>query len=296
MGKLVEPRTFMIGCSGMIWEGMGDYLTYTRNQDFRDSIEAARGMGISEGEILCSFFAKLCYKALTLGKNANVERIRDIPGNLQGCMHAGHSSVFGHCSINFVSTNVSRVLTHELVRNHIGTEFSQTSGRYVRLDSIDLVWDPILDSVRHLFLTELGRIEDTIYLAECELGLRRRPPDNPVTKEVWLGSRQDCDRWIPDTETHGFDQRKKITSALRRIAPNGLANEIGWSINLRALRHVIQMRTAAGAEWEIRLLFNQVYDLVVAKYPMIFCDAKITTVDGLRVISGMKTQPYMLMS
>lgn len=290
--KFVQPETYLIGYTGIDLEGLTSYLRDTENLDFLESIEAARATeGLSDGEILASFYAKLCYASLTLGKNSNVTRVRDIPSNLQACIAAGHGSVWGHASINFVTTNCSRVMCNELVRNHIGTEYSQTSGRYVRLENISFVSDPILADVQFILESHVAKTEETIYLLECRLGLRRAPVDNPVTADVWIGTRRDTDKWIPDN-TFDFEKRKKITSAIRRIAPNGQANEIGWTINLRALRHVIQMRTSRHAEREIRLVFNQVYGLVKSRWPMIFCDACETTYDGLLEISGMKTQPY----
>jgi thymidylate synthase ThyX len=89
-----------------------------------------------------------------------------------------------------------------------------------------------------------------------------------------------------------FHQKKKLTSACRRIIPQGIVNEMGMSLNLRALRHVIQIRTAAGAEWEIREIFGQVYRLIKDKYPMVFYGAKERMVDGALEVYGMKTQPY----
>lgn len=89
-----------------------------------------------------------------------------------------------------------------------------------------------------------------------------------------------------------FDRKKKITSALRRVLPNGQSNEIGFSVNLRALRHTVMMRTAAGAEWEIREVFGQVYRLVRDRFPSVFLDAKEDVVDGLLQVSGMRMQPY----
>ncbi len=89
-----------------------------------------------------------------------------------------------------------------------------------------------------------------------------------------------------------FARKKKITSALRRIAPNGQSNEIGFTVNLRSLRHTLMLRTSRHAEWEIRLVFNQLYQLLKDKYPMIFYGAKEEMVEGLLEISGMKMQPY----
>lgn len=84
----------------------------------------------------------------------------------------------------------------------------------------------------------------------------------------------------------------KLTSAIRRIAPNGQSNEMGFSVNLRALRHIVMMRTGRHAEWEIRNIFAQVYNLLKDKYPFVFHGAKEQIVDGIVEVSGMKMQPY----
>ena len=89
-----------------------------------------------------------------------------------------------------------------------------------------------------------------------------------------------------------FDRKKKITSALRRFAPNGQSNEIAFTLNLRTLRHTIMVRTARHAEWEIRKVFEQVYLLLKDKYPTIFHGAKEALYEGILEITGMKLQPY----
>ena len=55
-----------------------------------------------------------------------------------------------------------------------------------------------------------------------------------------------------------FHVKKEVTSALRRLAPIGLSTDIIWTANARTLRHVIEMRTAEGAEEELRLVFDKV--------------------------------------
>lgn len=265
MGKLVTPKVYFVGCTTIDGEGLSEYLRDTGNQEFLGAIDDARRQGLSDGEILTSFYAKLCYASLTLGHNDNVTRIRDIPDNLKAMLSSGHGSVFEHAQLNFVATNCSRVFTHELVRHRVGTAFSQTSGRYVRGDNVDLVFDPILEPVR-------GQIERL--QSEIESAYR------------WMVERMGLN------EMKDFDRKKKITSALRRVLPNGQSNEIGFSVNLRALRHTVMMRTAAGAEWEIRKVFGQVYRLVRDRFPSVFLDAKEDVVDGLLQVSGMRMQPY----
>jgi thymidylate synthase ThyX len=88
------------------------------------------------------------------------------------------------------------------------------------------------------------------------------------------------------------DKKKKLTSALRRVLPNGQVNEIGFTVNFRELRHVVQLRTSRHSEWEIRHVFGQVYRLVKDRHPLLFYGAKEEVVDGLLEVSGMKMQPY----
>ncbi len=265
MGKLVSPSVYLVGYTTMDVTGMWQYLADTDNDDFKTSIESAKREGLTDGEILCSFYAKLCYASLTLGKNDNVSRIRDIPDNLRNCFDMGHGSVFEHVQLNFVATNVSRIFTHELVRHRVGTAFSQTSGRYVRGDNVDIVFDPILEPVRDDVVELQGLIEERYRLMVKKMGL---------------------------DEMKDFTRKKKVTSALRRMFPNGQSNEIGFSVNLRSLRHLIQLRTGRHAEWEIRALFRDVYRLTKDRYPLIYYGAKEEVIDDLVEVSGMKMQPY----
>lgn len=155
--------------------------------------------------------------------------------------------------------------THELVRHRAGTAFSQTSGRYVRGDKVDIVYDPILDPIK-----------DLVVAFQDEIEVRYKE----MVEESGLNDLKD------------FNLKKKLTSALRRLLPNGQSNEIGFSVNLRSLRHIVQLRTSRYAEWEIRKVFEQVYKIVKEKYPLVFYGALELTVDGILEVSGMKMQPY----
>lgn len=189
---------------------------------------------------LCSMFAKLCYKSLVPGKNANVTKTRSIEDNIRSVIASGHGSVLEHIYFNFITTDCSRVFTHELVRHRVGTAFSQTSGRYCALDQDSQVVldDPVLEPVRD----RLGYMFDQIRKDIMELR------DEMITSDM------------------SFAEKKKITSALRRLAPSGLSNEIAWSVNLRQLRHMIEMRTSVHAEWEIREVFREVASMIDPQY------------------------------
>lgn len=265
MGKFVEPKVYWVGYQKINESEVHRYLKDSGNEDFLESMEAARKAGLTDAEILCSMFAKLCYKSLSLGHNTNISKVRDIEDNIRNCFDVGHGSIFEHVNFNFIVADCSRVFTHELVRHRIGTAFSQNSGRFIRLDEIDIVFDPILNPIKNLCEEKRKYDEEWYAKAATAIGL-------PVLTN--------------------FDKKKKITSALRRFAPNGQSNEIAFSVNLRSLRHTIMMRTGRHAEWEIRKVFEQPYLLLKKKYPTIFHGAKEEVIDGIIEVSGMKMQPY----
>lgn len=254
--KYVEPKVFLIGVTGIL-NGLKEYLEYSGNEEFLETLEQAKLEQISDGEILCSFYAKLCYKSLTLGKNLNVTKIRDIESNIIGCFDSGHGSVFEHCLLNFIVTDCSRIFTHELVRHRVGTAYSQTSGRYVAIDNIDFIIDPLLK-------------EDI----DCDRAIQ----DHILATEKLAKFLRD--KLIKENDN--FNKKKKITSAIRRIAPNGQSNEIGFSMNIRTLRQTLIARTSIHAEWEIRKIFGQIGNIVENKWPlMLYGLNKIDTKDGL---------------
>lgn len=256
--NFVAPATYLTGYTSINIDGLKDYLFDTNQEEFLDEIESAKEEGLSDGEILCSFYAKLCYASLSLGKNKNISKIRAIKDNIFGTVESGHGSVFEHAQLNFVSRNCSRVFTHELVRHRVGSAFSQTSGRYVRNDILNVVIDPILEPAYELVEEARLFLEDWYKRAETKLDILNEK---------------------------SFDRKKKLTSAMRRMMPNAQSNEIGFSLNLRSLRHLIELRTSRHAEWEIRVIFNQVFESVKNKFPAILMDAKCEFVEGTNEIT-----------
>jgi len=270
--ELVKPAVHLVGVTAIDEDELRAYLEATDQMDFMATWEQAMSEGVSPAEAICSVFAKLCYKSLTPDKNDNITRVRDISGNIASCFDTGHGSVFEHVMFNFIIRDCSRVFTHELVRHRIGTAFSQTSGRYCRSDNLQVVLaDPIVDAVK----LKSGK------------SLMDRMQEMAQTNEDWYNEVVEDIEWGKD-----FATKKKVTSYLRRLLPNGQGNEIAFSVNLRSLRHLVQMRTGRHAEWEIRFVFEQVYKLIKAKHKNVFYGAVEEEVGGLLEVSGMKMQPY----
>lgn len=268
---MAEPKTFLIGATAVDEGGLREYLESTGQMDFwADYLEAVLDE-INPGMALVSFYAKLCYRSLVVGKNSNISRVRGIEQNLIGTLQSGHGSVFEHCWLNFVTTNCSRVFTHELVRHRVGTAFSQTSGRYCTVEDAELVLPPELETIA----TSDGGSETVADVMRQELVSMKRS----VAK---------LRRMLKLDECGDFAVKKRLTSALRRIMPNGATNEIGWSCNVRSLRHMIEMRTSRHAEWEIRKVFSDVARIVEQRFPLMLHGGKSEIVDGLVEWTGLK--------
>lgn len=257
MAENKTPKTFLIGITQPNFQGIIDYLEYTEQIEFIDELNAAYE---ELGSIcLVSFYAKLCYKSLVLGKNANVSRVRDVEDNLKSVYQSGHGSVFEHVWLNFVTTDCSRVFTHELVRHRVGTAFSQTSGRYVSIDQLDLVLPPELQN------------DNDVWQATQKL----------------QNALQDLRKKLI-TDGMPFADKKRITSAIRRLAPNGQTNEIGWSCNIRSLRHMIEMRTSRHAEWEIRIVFSEVAKIINERWPLMLYGGVCESINDIDEWSKLK--------
>jgi thymidylate synthase (FAD) len=177
--------------------------------------------------------------------NPNLTRIRqDSRDYLTNVLAKGDGSILEHAVVTFAFLNVSRVCTHEIVRHRAGTAISQESLRFVRPQDISLWLPPDLQSVAK----EFGESVD-------EITRRYRE----------LESKFDWDKMT-------FDEKKRVTSALRRILPDGMATNVIWSANHRTLRWVIEMRTDPSAEVEIRKVFDQVAEICIHDYPILYAD------------------------
>jgi len=252
--KIVEPKVFLIGESRILRDELRLYLNEIGVPEWESDAP-------TDAETLIEVMGRLCYRSFKPGLNPNVTKIREHNEEyLKNLLNTGHGSVLEHSFLNFILMNVSRVLTHELVRHRIGVAISQESLRYVRLDRLSF-WIP-LTFRKHPKRDEL--------LSLCVKKIEQDEQFQLRLAEI-----------LEIEQETKFEVKKKLTSAMRRFSPHGLATTIGWSVNPRALRHIIETRTDPGAEEEIRLVFGKVAEIVKQRYPNLFGDYEIEMVDGL---------------
>ncbi len=242
-----SPEVFLIARPSIDLDGMGGYLRAVGGESWLE-----RRLGETEGqpnggELIVEFGGRACYRSWEPGLNPNVTKVRtDQREYFANILRSAHGSVLEHANYSFAIRECSRVFTHELVRHRAGSAFSQESLRYVRLTDIGFRVPPALEPVREQVLSIVERLEEFQVQAAEHLGI--------------------------EAEGVPFHVKKEVTSALRRLAPIGLSTDIVWTANARTLRHVIEMRTAEGAEEELRLVFDRVAQIMQAEAPGLFQD------------------------
>jgi thymidylate synthase (FAD) len=149
----------------------------------------------------------------------------------------GHESVIEHVSFTFRIEGVSRALTHQLVRHRIAS-YSQRSQRYVDEGEFEYVTPPRIESneeTRKIF-ADFIQGSKAVYDRLREMGIRK----------------QDA----------------------RFVLPNACESKIVVTMNARSLRNFFRLRMARDAQWEIRWLAAEMFDLVHAVAPELFEDLK----------------------
>ena len=256
-------RVFLIGETTLIEDGLKEFLETIGIPDWDSDAP-------TDSEKLIELMGRLCYFSFkpfdpelaqnpNVRLNPNVTRIRT--GNrvyIENLLRSKHGSVLEHAYLNFIII-ASRVFTHELVRHRVGTAFSQESQRFVRLSVVDYGYLPLCivenDEAMKIFIE---------------------------VQEFIQGKYEELLKVLNIDQASSFEIKKILTSAARRILPNGIKTYIGFSCNLRALRWILETRTNPAAEEEMRSIFAEMGDIVVSRYPNVFQDFEFEIVNGIK--------------
>lgn len=242
----VKPEVFLIARPALDWDEVRRYLKGVGGEAWADRVQDR----VADEEALVEFAGRVCYRSWEAGLNPNVTRVRtNSHVYLRNILSSGHGSVLEHASYSFLFHHVSRVLTHELVRHRAGVAVSQESLRFVRLSELPF-WFP--DWARG----------DALLMERAQAVLEQLEEF-----QGWMG-----DHFGLDSQGLSFHEKKHKTSFMRRFAPEGVATDILVTINIRALRHIIYMRTALGAEEEIRQVMDLVAERALAATPALMQD------------------------
>ncbi len=242
--KTVRPIVIKIAETRVDHKAMAEVMRHLGvSKEYSDRFLDTRG---ADGQTLIEFAGRICYESYQPHLNPNVTKIREDPKEyFANVISKGDGSICEQSQVSFAFLNVSRVMTHELVRHRVGIAVSQESLRYVRPREVKFwIPDELSQAQKAALAKAVQDIEDDYRKLEESIAWDNLP----------------------------MDAKKRMTSAIRRILPDGIATNLIWSANHRTLRWVIEMRTDPAAEVEIRMVFDQVAQICKRDYPNLYQD------------------------
>jgi len=242
-----SPKVFLIAKPALDKDQLVAWLDYV------GGVSRLESMSGSDAEKLIELGGRICYRSYTPQNNLNLTKVRGTTKEyVQNIINQGHLSVLRHAQVTFVIEDCSRVFTHELIRHTAGCAYSQESLRYVRRTP----------SFRTRFYLP------SVFRGDDEKAVKARE----IISSAVLGAFKAADELeqLYDIDHLSFAEKKELTSAIRRILPQGMSTSIMFSCNLQALRHIIEQRTSEHAEEEIRTVFSIIREMVQREFPYIF--------------------------
>ena len=224
-------------------------------------------IALSSGAQLCKIAGQTCYASFSPKRTMNREAAR----YFKNIMESGHGSVLEHANFSFLLYGISRSLTHELIRHRAGFGFSQLSQRYVSGRVLRFVERPEFQDggkFHQLFLERIDRAYAEYHkLAEALL------------------AEQGSGTAILSAEAK-TDLRKKVNQAARGLLPNETETIMVITGNVRAWRHVIEMRASDHSELEIRALAVRLFLCLQQIEPILLGDYQLHELpDGTHAIT-----------
>lgn len=222
---------------------------------------------LSDSARLVKVAGQLCYMSFGPIRTKNCGAV----GYVRNLVASGHGSVLEHPNVSVLFYGVSRSFTHELVRHRAGCGFSQLSQRYVDGSRLRFVERPEYQEDPELherFLTEIDRQAGEYEgLADALLKLQQEGA------ELLSGEAK-------------RDRRKKVNQAARSVLGNHAEAPIIMTANLRAWRHVMNMRASEHAETEIRRVLFRAFLCLAMLDPIVFQDFQIAVfADGTQGVA-----------
>jgi len=158
---------------------------------------------------------------------------KELNAILEQVMNLGHTSVIEHAYFTFAISDVSRSLTHQLVRHRIAS-YAQQSQRYVDFKEPCYVTPPKITKNKKM-----------------------KKAYDKTMNNIWTEYNKLLDMDIPAEDA-------------RFVLPNAACTNIIVTMNARSLLNFFELRCCQHAQWEIRQLANKMLEQVKKAAPTIF--------------------------
>ena len=156
-----------------------------------------------------------------------------------------HFGILEHITFTFHVSEISRVLTHQLVRHRIASYLQMSSRHTFQDSSRDYVTPPSIEATKDAKNPKIyncWRIYNT-HMINAHAAARILMRDGNIPMED-----------------------------ARYLMPDGFYTHISMTMNCRELRHFFELRCDKTAQWEIRNLAKELLKICHDKYPVIFED------------------------
>lgn len=211
-------------------------------------------IGIAEkGEKLSEYAGRLCYMSQKNPANKTTKMY------IENIMQQHHGSVLEHANYSFLLEGISRSCTHELVRHRAGMAYSQLSQRYVDESDASFIIPPAMIGYEGLEMSFISSVQETLV----------------CYKEMITQLEAMYEPLISDKH----ERRKKVREAARSLLPNSIETKIVATGNVRAWRHILELRSGEGADQEIRRLAISLITVFKNICPIFFQDFEIIPVE-----------------
>lgn len=200
-------------------------------------------------EKLVACAAKLCYSACSIDEISSSLEEEKAASFIEMLMKLGHESPLEHITFTFAIEGVSRSLLAQLTRHRIAS-YSVQSQRYVKSDKAAYVIPPEIEKI---------------------------PEAKAEFERMMLESEKSYDKLTQIlTEHYGSDDKKTEKKAIedaRYVLPNAWETKLICTFNARSLLNFFNHRCCNRAQWEIRDLANEMFELVYKVAPSVFENA-----------------------
>lgn len=267
-----EPQIFVVGHTEIDWDGaeeVGRWLSEFEPDCFPDGFKGvedmfphdastrADGTGHLTGpELLVEFFGRLCYNSYgaKAGRKTNSGYIANLfgkPGEIP------HASVLYGATVNFVFADVSRRLSHELIRTYVGADREERG-------------NPSQQSTRYTI--HPGRF----VVHPRDVG---RPQKVASFKQTCAASYSRYKQYLNSEfsdfqDTHGDlpkgGARKEILEAAAHRLGWAISTAFAWSANPISLAKQIRERTDLRADREYQRFAKKLEQVCHARWPNLF--------------------------
>lgn len=261
MSFVTEPEVALIGKPVLEIDGIMRFLE-EHGYDWPEltkKLESMVSLGDDDGEWLVEFAGRMCYQSWQ--KHGETPKGRSHEDHIKHLIEVGHGAAIEHATFNFAIWNVSRSLTHELVRHRIAS-YSQLSQRYVDSSDVSFIVPP---AIQELANTDPDAYQ--MWVEHCER-----------SSELYEELTSKLSTMYNNIES-GLERRKKARQAARSVLPNATETKIVVTMNARAVRHLIELRANPAADVEIRSLAVKICRILQDKAPLFAYGLNIVNLD-----------------